>query len=184
MPGPASNDQPIAPDATQEALKSRLQIALFLLVVTLVIAIVYLVGWSIQLLVLLLLTSGVGYFTVLFDRRRRRLAPSGVDQVEAPAGVGGAELRSLAQRSRFLLIFLISVLIDVAFLAVWAFLSLLVSRFFDKLGSLGGLDGQSLDILEWVFRVSTLIPIAAYVAWDLIRAISHIWASPRDSSDQ
>jgi Na+-transporting methylmalonyl-CoA/oxaloacetate decarboxylase gamma subunit len=188
MQGPASNNQPVAPDALQQALISRVQTALLLLGITLVIAIVYLVGWSIQLLVLSVLTPGVGLITVLIDRRRRRLVPSGVDQVEqleAPAEKARTELRTLAQRTRFLVVVLLSALVNLAFIAMWAFLSLLFSRALDLLGLFERpSDARLLRYVELAFNVLTLLPLLAYLIWDSIHLVRRVWAYPKASPDQ
>ena len=183
MPGSASNDDFItAPDARPVALRDRVQLALALLGVTLVIAIVYLVGWSIQLFVLSVLTLGVGLISVLVDRRRRGLAPSGVDELEAPDEGGHAEYPGFAPRAQRLPYLLVTTLIDLAFLLIWAFVAYLGALFFnwlERIAPLTGFNRLVLGILQISFTVSTLIPIIVFLIKDVIRVIR----GPNSSSD-
>lgn len=82
-----------------------------------------------------------------------------------------AEVKDAARRFGTLLFILISVVLDLAFLVGWA----IANHYGEILLHKWHVEDQfSFKVLQWCFRISTLLPIAAFVLADFIRVLRRL----------
>jgi hypothetical protein len=98
--------------------------------------------------------------------------PSPPTTEDSPA----TEWRALRHRLSMFGVFLASVIIDLAFVALWVLIHRLVGIGLERLGELEGFDRLVLAVIRVIFDVSTLSVIGAYTIWDLFQSVRRIWA--------
>ncbi|MEV4642736.1 hypothetical protein AB0J80_35870 [Actinoplanes sp. NPDC049548] len=87
----------------------------------------------------------------------------------------GAELRALGGKVGMLGVFLLSAVFDLLFILLWISLHSLAARVLGFAGRLEGMTKDITAILQWIFDVSSLIPILVFVLRDLRAAVKRIW---------
>jgi hypothetical protein len=89
-----------------------------------------------------------------------------------------SEAGDLRSRVGTLLVLLLNVVVDLLFLTGWTFANhygeILLAEWHVH-------DQYSYNVLLWSFRVSTLVPIVAFVFVDLIRIVRRIWREGQES---
>ncbi len=86
------------------------------------------------------------------------------------------EWRALVNRLRFLSIVLLSVAVDLVFVALWLFVHHIAGYALRWLGGLEFVDELPLHVFRWVSSGSTLIVILVYVVRDLTRSVRQMWS--------
>jgi lipid-A-disaccharide synthase-like uncharacterized protein len=78
------------------------------------------------------------------------------------------EFDDLADRLHVFPIWILSGVIDAAFVVAWVFVQWFVNEKVIEVYPLAGIDRWALGIIQGLFAVSTLVPIIAYVVVDIV----------------
>jgi hypothetical protein len=82
-----------------------------------------------------------------------------------------AEVKDVLTRSGMLLLLLVNVVLDLGFLVGWV----VANHYGEVLLHKWHVEDQfSFVVLQWCFRVSTLVPIAAFVVADFVRIVRRV----------
>ena len=88
----------------------------------------------------------------------------------------GSDARDFLSRVAMLGIFLANAIVDLCFVVAWAWVHHIIDeRFFHGLRLRNSLDQFTIGVIQGLFVISTLIPIAVFVVADLIRSVRRIW---------
>jgi hypothetical protein len=116
--------------------------------------------------------SGVAYFA-LSEQAAAEGEERGFDRPNELT-LAKQDLRSLASRMFWFAVVLLGAIVDTAFLSGWIALYKISTRVFDWLGTVDGLNGLVLGIIQFVFEMSTLILVLTYVVVDLVHGTERI----------
>ena len=68
---------------------------------------------------------------------------------------------------------------DSALLLAWAGSTWVISECLGKLNLSGDLDTATATAFQWIFSVSTLVPVLGYTIVDISKVVKHVWKEIR-----